>query len=439
MDPRAQVFVGQPDHDRLGHRRVGEQRRFHLGRIDVLPARQNQVGAPVGDVEIAVSVHPAEIAKALEAVGQPPFLRSDIAVARLPGVRADPAHENLAHFARRQGFAIFAADQNLAARGPADRAAMGEPFDAIELRRREALGAAVHLPDAFRPQPVDPELLERRRDRRGGVPDGLQRGHVARLAFRRGQPGDALHHRRHQVDPFDPMPLDQREEFRSIEPGHAHHRKPVQHGHMSHGEREVVIERRRVEHDAIRPHAKARRSVRHAARMMIDDQLGPPGRSARGHRLPARRLQAGERRHVGMIASERHRQRAQRRPQRRIGGHHRARLRQLDDRAQLGRRQPRRDDRGRRPQLPHRIGQLVKLVRIGQGQHHPVALPDAEPGQSMRPAQRPLRQFLPAKHILAVPHRPALRPEPRRVSLRHIAEQHIHRRSPLRSPARART
>ena len=49
--------------------------------------------------------------------------------------------------------------------GTADRAAVGQPFGAIELRCREAFGAAVHFPDALGTQPIDPELLERRRDR----------------------------------------------------------------------------------------------------------------------------------------------------------------------------------------------------------------------------------------------------------------------------------
>ena len=74
IDLGAKILVGQPDYDRFCHCRMGKQSRFDFGRIDVPPARKDQVGAAVGDIEVAVPVQPAEIAEAFEPVAQPPLL-----------------------------------------------------------------------------------------------------------------------------------------------------------------------------------------------------------------------------------------------------------------------------------------------------------------------------------------------------------------------------
>ncbi len=53
------------------------ERRFDLGRVDVLPAGHDEVGAPVGDVEVAVVVEPAEVAHGRPAVPGPGVAAED--------------------------------------------------------------------------------------------------------------------------------------------------------------------------------------------------------------------------------------------------------------------------------------------------------------------------------------------------------------------------
>ena len=63
MHPRAKILVRQADDDGLGDGRMAEQCGFDFGGIDIAPARKDQVGAAVGDIEIAFRVHPAVIAQ----------------------------------------------------------------------------------------------------------------------------------------------------------------------------------------------------------------------------------------------------------------------------------------------------------------------------------------------------------------------------------------
>ena len=60
--------VGPPDDACLGHRRVRREDRLDLGREDVLAARDDEVGAAVGDVEAPLRVKPAEVARPQPAV-----------------------------------------------------------------------------------------------------------------------------------------------------------------------------------------------------------------------------------------------------------------------------------------------------------------------------------------------------------------------------------
>ena len=338
---------------------------------------------------------------------------------------------------------VVAEDQDLAACRPSDGAAVLKPFHSVELGRAEAFGSAVHFPDALRAQPVDPELLEPGRDRRRRVPDRFERGHVPRLVELVGQPGDAVHHRRHQADPLHTVAFDQRQEFLGIEPGHADNRSPVKHHHMRHGEGEVVIERGGVQHHAVPGHAQPAHGIVHTRRVMVDDQLGPPGRSARRHGLPARCLDAREWRIFRMVAAEVCGQGAKRCLQVGIGDDDRSGLGQFEDRVQLGRRQARGHDCRRRAQFPDRESQLVECVAVGQGKHDAIAPGHSQAGKGMGAAQRAFGQFAPADRIVAVAQGPAVGPKPIRVALGHVSQQDFgHPFSPwpflCRGPPQAR-
>ena len=77
VDPLAEVLVGQADDDRRADAGVALERRFDLSRVDVLAACHDEVGAPVGDVEVAVVVEPAEVADRRPAVPGPGVAADD--------------------------------------------------------------------------------------------------------------------------------------------------------------------------------------------------------------------------------------------------------------------------------------------------------------------------------------------------------------------------
>src|SRR3546814_7770800 len=71
----------------LSVRRVSEERLLDFGRTNVDAARDDEVGAPVGKVEIAIGIEPADIADRFPPIGRGPPFGADIAIgrARPPG------------------------------------------------------------------------------------------------------------------------------------------------------------------------------------------------------------------------------------------------------------------------------------------------------------------------------------------------------------------
>jgi hypothetical protein len=58
------LLVRNADHGALKHRRMARERVLHLGRIHVLPARDDHVPHPVDHEDEAVFVHVARIGEA---------------------------------------------------------------------------------------------------------------------------------------------------------------------------------------------------------------------------------------------------------------------------------------------------------------------------------------------------------------------------------------
>src|SRR6185312_9206896 len=166
-----EVFVRQTDRDTGEHTWERVDGRFDLCRIDVRAAADDEVGAAIRDVQVALGIDAAEIAEGF------PFaarlgLRTEVVVGRAQA--AGWPEIDLADLARRHIVARFVENPHARARRqPADRAAMLEPVATADDRRADRLGTGVDLPHAIRPQPFDPLLLEPRRARSRNVTDEL--------------------------------------------------------------------------------------------------------------------------------------------------------------------------------------------------------------------------------------------------------------------------
>ena len=148
-DPLAPALVGPSEHDHLVHAGQLAQRPFHLGRVDVDPAADDEVAVAAEQGQQAVVVEHAAVARGEPlAVERGGGLRRRVEVGE-PGVLRQPHPDQPV------------ADPQLAARaGPPDGAGVGEP----EVGRADGepgLGRPVELGDAARRErreggPLDP-------------------------------------------------------------------------------------------------------------------------------------------------------------------------------------------------------------------------------------------------------------------------------------------
>jgi hypothetical protein len=105
---------------------VHDERVLHLGGIDVHSTGDDEVGPPVGEVEITLRVHPAQVTDGRPAAV---VVRSG-GLARVVVVLegATALEVDRTDLARRQFLAVVADDVHRTGDGPADRAAMGQPL-----------------------------------------------------------------------------------------------------------------------------------------------------------------------------------------------------------------------------------------------------------------------------------------------------------------------
>src|SRR5215831_5458488 len=75
-----EIVVGDPNHGAGGDEWMLLERGLDLGGIDVGASDQNHVGAPVGEIEIAVLVEPADVADGFPITGKRTRRGTDIAI-----------------------------------------------------------------------------------------------------------------------------------------------------------------------------------------------------------------------------------------------------------------------------------------------------------------------------------------------------------------------
>src|SRR5271166_337936 len=143
VHPLTHALVGQPDDGGVEDVGVLDQRRLHLGRVDVHPAAQDEVGAAVRDEEVAVLVEPADVAgrEVVAAIGTGGLLGVPAVGELVAAHRRDVDPTDLARTERL--VAVVAEDADLQPRErPPDAARLEQP-----LARRDhgahALGGAV--------------------------------------------------------------------------------------------------------------------------------------------------------------------------------------------------------------------------------------------------------------------------------------------------------
>ncbi len=197
-------------------------------------------------------------------------------------------HEvDLADLADRHVVAGLVEDAHAApALGQADRPGVRERLRSGDRRAALALGAAVALADPLRPEPADPALLEPHRPRRPGAEHLAQRRHVVGLPV--GQVPDPVHHRGDEEHPRDAVRLDQAQRLGRVEALHHDDGAPDEEPEHREAERTVVVQRSGHELHVALGHLHRGHVGVELRGHRGDDELGPPGRPARGHRLEAR-------------------------------------------------------------------------------------------------------------------------------------------------------
>ena len=424
MHPLPEIGIGQADDHAALNAGETVDRRLDLGRIDVGAARDDHVHAPVGEVQPAVLVDIAHVAQGLERPVRP-RLGAEVSVGRpLPPQR----HEiDLAHLARRARLAGLVQHLHLVAgQDLADRARVIQPLDPANARAAHGLGARVDFPDRFRPDPLDPFLLQPRRAGGGDMHDGVQRRHVVFRLHLVGQGPDPVHHGRHLEQPADLVPVYKPQSLLRVKARHQNDVHPPAHGQTGHAERRGVIQRPRVQQHVVRDHAEQQDVGIGHGRRHVDDHLGPSRRAAAGDGLQVFRRDFRQGRGIGGgVPGLRLRQPFRRPRLRGIVDDDQARLEKFQNPRQLRRRQLVRQRRRGRAQRPDRERQLQKRRAVGQGDGDEIPLDHPRLLQGPRPAIDPLRQFAPRQgHALEGQGRAI------RIALRMDIQQHADRPHP---------
>ena len=270
--------IRDAEHRHLEHRLVLDGDLLDVPRIDVHPARDDHVLLPVHEVEIALLVHIAEIARVEPPVHDGPGGQIGALVVPLHHERAAAA--DLADLAPGYVAPRLVHDAHLV---EADRHAHGSRL-AHRVRpvqdRHEPLGEPVELVEAAGEGGVEPMLvleMERRADRL----DHLDGAKPRRIELRMIQERDDL--RRHQDQVGDPGALDLREHAAGVE-GRMQEIGPAEE-HPGHEVQEGAVEDHgpRVEEDALRRHPEHRgeqRAVTGANVVRVHDALGLAGGAA---------------------------------------------------------------------------------------------------------------------------------------------------------------
>src|ERR1700736_2040969 len=80
VDALSKFRIGQADDNAGTHFWMCHPRGLDFGRIDICTATQNHVGEPVAEIEVAVSIEPADIAERFPAVGPAFWFGTEIVI-----------------------------------------------------------------------------------------------------------------------------------------------------------------------------------------------------------------------------------------------------------------------------------------------------------------------------------------------------------------------
>ena len=132
-DLLAHVGVGRADDGDVVDGGVHDEHVLDLARVDVHAAADDHVRGPVGEVEVAVVVDPADVAQPAPAPRVPHLARLlGVAVVLEGAVRLEP---HLALLADGELLAVVADDVDRAGHRLADRAGVGEPVLGADVGR----------------------------------------------------------------------------------------------------------------------------------------------------------------------------------------------------------------------------------------------------------------------------------------------------------------
>ena len=238
----AEILVRNADHQTRQHRRMFGQRVLDLGRVDVAPAHGEHVDPTVGQIQVALLVEPAQVAKGVPAVTGSRGA-ADVAVGR--SAAGTGTHVDLPDHTRRALGTIVVEHLHFARHHPAHRAAMSQPLDTADEGESLKFGAAVEFPHHVRAEDLDPRLLDGGRTRRGQVPPPSYRRQVIAVRIGAVHRQQALHDGRHGGQVVDPVFGDQAQKRLGIESAHQHQVLAGRQCHGGRGESGVVAQRNR--------------------------------------------------------------------------------------------------------------------------------------------------------------------------------------------------
>ena len=228
LDRLAAVGVARADHAGLGHRRMAVEQQLHLRRPDLEAAGVDHALEPVGEEEVALLVHAAEIAGAEEAPARHAGQLDEGRLGRGPvlpvaGEQHRPAGDDLADLAGGQlGQRDRIDHPRVGAEQRQAQALQLGPLGRIGVAGRGGLGQAVALGEGQAEVALQP-LGHRLRHRRAAAAEKAQAREVQARRLRAGEQVDD--HRRDAGPVADAVARDQPPGQHAVPARHHHHRR----------------------------------------------------------------------------------------------------------------------------------------------------------------------------------------------------------------------
>ena len=282
----AHLVIGDADDCYVGHEGMSDQDVLGFLGVDVDPAGDDHVRGPVGQVDVAVLIHPTDVAVggpapvALRAAG---LLRIVVVLEATGGLEP-----HLAGLAGRQLVSVVVEDVDGGGRSP-DRARVLEPFGCGDEADAERFGPGVVLVDD-RSDPLDHVVLHRYRAWRGSVDHPSEARQVVSRPRLLRQPQQSDEVGGDELRVGDPVAFDRRQRLGRIESFHDQRRGTKAVNRCTEAERRGVIQRRWAQvHRRLvgavqlgeKPSDRVRSDAERCLRQRLEDALRLPGRARR--------------------------------------------------------------------------------------------------------------------------------------------------------------